>query len=88
MLYDRWREVARARGPELALKDFSDGRGWTFAQLLAWSDDAEAPLDGIVCPRGTGPEFILEVLRGWRHGRAEMIILGISQDDFLFGGIE
>jgi hypothetical protein len=69
MLYDQWRAVAQAGGSELALKDFSDGRAWTFAELLAWSDDAVAPAEGLVCPRGMGPEFIFEVLRGWRHGR-------------------
>lgn len=69
MLYDRWRAAAQAGGSELALKDFSDGRAWTFAELLAWSDDAVAPAEGLVCPRGMVPEFIFEVLRGWRHGR-------------------
>jgi long-chain acyl-CoA synthetase len=69
MLYDRWREVARAGGSELALKDLSDGRAWTFAQLFAEADRSDDPGAKWVCPMGNGPEFILEVLRGWRHGR-------------------
>src|SRR3954463_1614783 len=70
MLYDRWREVARAGGSELALKDLSDGRAWTFAELFAKADRADDPGVNRVCPKGNGPEFVLEVLRGWRHGRA------------------
>jgi acyl-CoA synthetase (AMP-forming)/AMP-acid ligase II len=69
MLYDRWREVARAGGSELALKDVSEGRAWTFAQLFAAGERAADPGANWVCPKGNGPEFVLEVLRGWRHGR-------------------
>src|SRR5688500_14101376 len=69
MLYDRWREVASARGAELALKDLSDGRAWTFAQMLAASDVAKDADEGWVCPKGKGPEFVFEVLRAWRFGR-------------------
>jgi long-chain acyl-CoA synthetase len=69
MLYDRWREVARVGGSELALKDLSDGRAWTFAQLFAAAERPGDPGATWVCPKGNGPEFILEVLRGWRHGR-------------------
>jgi len=69
MLYERWREVARARGAEAALRDVPEGRAWTFAQLLDWSDRCEAPAGPWVFPRGMGAEFVLEVLRGWRHGR-------------------
>lgn len=67
MLYDRWREMAKAHGSELALKDLSDGRSWTFAQLLALSDSLERPGGDWVFPKGNGPEFVFEVLRGWRH---------------------
>jgi acyl-CoA synthetase (AMP-forming)/AMP-acid ligase II len=69
MLYDRWREIARARRSELALKDLSDGRAWTFGQLLDAADSASDPGAAWVCPKGNGPEFVFEVLRGWRHGR-------------------
>lgn len=69
MLYDRWRDLAQSRGAELALEDLRGGRVWTFAQLLGWSDQCESPAESLSCPRGTGPEFILEVLRAWRHNR-------------------
>jgi long-chain acyl-CoA synthetase len=69
MLYDRWREVAKARGDEIALRDLSDGRAWTFAQLLAVSDGAKDAGEAWVCPKGNGPEFVFEVLRGWKFGR-------------------
>jgi len=68
MLYDRWREVARARHSEIALKDLGPGRAWTFAQLLAESDRATGVNEGWVFPRGNSAEFVLEVLRGWRQG--------------------
>jgi long-chain acyl-CoA synthetase len=70
MLYDRWREVATARGDETALKDLSDGRVWTFAQMLAVSERAEEPPGAWVCPKENGPEFVFEVLRGWKFARA------------------
>ena len=69
MLYDQWREIVRAHGPELALTDLSDGRAWTFSQLFAASDAAGDPGDNWVCPKGNGAEFIFEVLRGWRYHR-------------------
>jgi long-chain acyl-CoA synthetase len=69
MLYDRWRQVARAGGSELALKDLRDGSAWTFAQLFAEGDRAEDPGAKWICPKGNGPEVVLEVLRGWRHGK-------------------
>jgi long-chain acyl-CoA synthetase len=69
MLYDRWREVATARGDEIALKDLSDGRVWSFTRMLAVSERAEEPQGAWVCPKGNGPEFVFEVLRGWKFGR-------------------
>jgi long-chain acyl-CoA synthetase len=69
MLYDRWRDVARTHGSELALEDLSDGRAWTFAQLFAAGDGAGDAGAAWVCPKGNGSEFIFEVLRGWRHQR-------------------
>src|SRR3954463_14911192 len=78
MLYDRWREVARAGGSELALKDLSDGRAWTFAQLFTAGDRAEDPGANWICPKGNGPEFVLEVLRAWRHGR---VVCPIEETD-------
>src|SRR5262245_12240928 len=66
MLYDRWREVARARRSELALKDLSDGRSWTFGQLLEAGETRSDPGATWVCPKGNGIEVMLEVVLGWR----------------------
>src|SRR5437763_8063940 len=69
MLYDQWREIAHAHGPELARTDLSNGRAWTFSQLIAVSDAGADPRENWLCPKGNGPEFVFEVLRGWRHNR-------------------
>src|SRR5687767_13674510 len=70
MLYDRWGEIAREGGSELALKRSSDGRAWSFAQLFEAADKLDDPGEKWVCPQGNGPEFIFELLRGWKFGRA------------------
>ena len=68
MLYDRWRDVAVARRQEIALRDAGSSRAWRFGELLAQSDGSARPAGPVVFPHGTGPDFILEVLCGWRHG--------------------
>jgi acyl-CoA synthetase (AMP-forming)/AMP-acid ligase II len=67
MLYDCWRETARAGGDQLALVDLADGRRWTFRQLDAASEQGQKPAEPIAFPQGTGAEFVLAVLRAWRH---------------------
>ena len=62
MLYERWRHVARTRGDEMALRDMSTGRQWSFAELARLTETSAA--DAIVYPQGT--DFICSVLRGWR----------------------
>ena len=69
MLYDRWRQVAIARRSEIALRDVASGEFWTFAHLLSRSDISSDPGDGWVCPRGSDPKFIFDLLRAWRHER-------------------
>src|SRR5689334_17181346 len=67
MLYERWREVAREFSHELALRDIPGGRSWTFAQLDA---AAQTPVaEPVVFPRGNTAEFVVDVLRAWRHGK-------------------
>lgn len=68
MLYDRWRAVAAESRREWALLDFAADRRWTFGELLAASDNAAPPEDRISFPQGNGSDFILELLRAWRHG--------------------
>jgi len=69
MLYERWRQIARAHGSEAALRDLSSGQSWTFAQLAAEADRASIPGSPIAFPQGVTAQFILEVLRAWRHGQ-------------------
>ena len=43
MLYQRWRDTAKERRHDLALRDLASGQCWTFAQLFAagiWSASA------------------------------------------------
>jgi long-chain acyl-CoA synthetase len=68
MLYERWRQTAAARPGELALRDDSSGRRWTFAQLADEAERHAAP-EGLVHPQGQGPEFIFTVLAAWREKR-------------------
>ena len=68
MLYERWRQVAREFPGEVALHDLPSSRRWTFAELehaASKSKDAGP----VLFPSGPGAEFILEVLRAWKHGR-------------------
>jgi len=68
MLYDRWRQVARERAGELALREFRSGRTWTFGQLAAAADNLPKSPDALAVGQGNRPEFVLEVLRAWRDG--------------------
>ena len=68
MLYERWREVAREFRHEIALSDLPSARQWTFAELDAAAQDSEGD-SRIVFPSGAGAEFVLSILRAWRHGR-------------------
>lgn len=68
MLYDRWREIAREYATEIALRDVPSARQWTFAELDAAAQLRETN-DAVVFPRGTGSEFVLSVIRAWRHGQ-------------------
>ena len=69
MLYDRWREIARTHRSEVALRDLGSGRDWTFAQLDAETEVALGSDQLIAFPQGTSAEFVLAVLRAWRHGQ-------------------
>ncbi len=69
MLYQLWRQTAAARPGEMALRDGASGRRWTFAQLADEAERQAAP-EGVVHPRGHGPEFIFAVLAAWRENKA------------------
>ena len=66
MLYDSWRQIARERGHELALRELGAGRQWSFLELAALAEGAPAHDGPVVYPQGHSAEFVLAVLRGWR----------------------
>jgi acyl-coenzyme A synthetase/AMP-(fatty) acid ligase len=68
MLYERWQEVVRERPHEIALRDPAARGSWTFSQLQAAGEAAAPEIPAMIYPQGNSPEFILAVLRGWRHG--------------------
>lgn len=69
MLYERWRQVARERAEEFALRDVAIGKQWTFRQLATAGEAYALESGGMVHPQGHSVEFILQVLAAWRSGR-------------------
>lgn len=70
MLEQRWRNTVAAQPHAVALREAASGRTWTFTELAAEADAVALPADEQpVFPCGTGPEFILQLLRAWRAGR-------------------
>lgn len=69
MLYDRWRQTADKFRHELALVDLPSKQSWTFGQLAHATEAATASVGQMSVPQGLGPDFIFEVLRGWKAGR-------------------
>jgi long-chain acyl-CoA synthetase len=68
MLYEIWRKTVRERGNELALRDLSTGREWTFSELAAEVEAMPPAEERVTCPRGGEARFVLLVLRAWRDG--------------------
>ncbi len=68
MLYERWSKIAADRRNEWALHDLASGRSWTFDQLFAEGEKYEAG-DEIIFPSGNSPEFIFQLLAGWRENK-------------------
>jgi len=69
MLYERWLKIARDYGDSKALHDVGSGRSWTFNQLKKAGEKRQGSGEPVVFPHGNTPEFILDVLRGWRDSR-------------------
>ena len=66
MLYERWQQIAHEHRAEMALRDFSRGREWTFGQLAARAEKGRSGPQPITYPQGLSSEFILAVLISWR----------------------
>ena len=69
MLYERWRQTAREHAAELALCDLASDRRFTFAELASTAEAGPSPTDPVAFPQGISAEFVLTVLRAWRHGQ-------------------
>ena len=69
MLYERWREIARARREEIALRDLAQGRAWTFRELAEQTEAAAPSTHDLAHPQGGSAAFVFAVLRAWREGR-------------------
>ncbi len=75
MLYERWREIARDLSAEIALRDLPSARQWTFAELESAAQERESSAHAVF-PRGNNAEFVLSVLRAWRHGQVVIPLEG------------
>ncbi|HEX3798770.1 MAG TPA: fatty acid--CoA ligase family protein [Verrucomicrobiae bacterium] len=69
MLYKRWCAVVAERPGEIAIRDSASGMRWTFTQLRAAAEAISLSDEKIIFPRTTLPEFLMDVLAGWRHGK-------------------
>src|SRR5437867_2515005 len=70
MLYEQWLRTAQTCKQDIALWDLAGNAKWTFGELAAIAEHGpDGPAETLVCPKGLGPEFILEVIRGWRANR-------------------
>ncbi len=69
MLYDRWRQIARAHSGDIALREVASHREWTFGELARATEQADGVRGEIVFPHSGSAEFIFSVLRAWRGGQ-------------------
>jgi long-chain acyl-CoA synthetase len=67
MLYERWREVARTRRNETALRDPAHRQAWTFGQLDAAVEKYPGEVGPVTFPQSRSTDFIVAVLRAWRQ---------------------
>lgn len=51
----------------MALRDAASGRHWTFSELFAAGANKKISSDTAIFPQGHSPEFILQLLAGWRE---------------------
>ena len=60
--------MAREFSHEIALRDLPSRRQWTFAELESAAQQRESA-ETMVFPRGNSAEFVLSILRAWRHNQ-------------------
>jgi len=70
MLYERWRQIARVRADEIALRDSATGGAWTFAQLAVAAESGPSETSPVVFPEGASVDFFVSVLKAWRSRQA------------------
>jgi len=68
MLYERWRQISREYHGEIALREVSTGRCWSFAQLNAAADTSADVSGPIAYPTGLSADFIFRTIAAWRLG--------------------
>jgi long-chain acyl-CoA synthetase len=69
LLYERWRQMARAGHDQIALHDLASGRRWSFRELDAAAERDSNGKDCVAFPQGASADFVLTVLRAWRTGQ-------------------
>lgn len=67
MLYELWQQIAREYALETALSEPASGRCWTFQQLADQAEFSSAPAEPVLFPQGSSADFVIQVLRAWRH---------------------
>ncbi len=70
MLYDRWRAIVRRSPDATALVDTATGLALTFAALADLAEQEGRREGAWVFPRGHSVAFVVDVLAGWRDGKA------------------
>jgi long-chain acyl-CoA synthetase len=77
MLYERWRQIARAWPAKVALRDLALQRQWTFRELEMEGEKPATGSGNFAFPKGASADFVLDVIRAWR---AKRIVCPLEMD--------
>jgi acyl-coenzyme A synthetase/AMP-(fatty) acid ligase len=69
MLYERWRDLSAERRKDLAVREFTTGRRWTFGELFEAGAARPAGGGPVVTATGISVDFILDILAAWRENK-------------------